>query len=286
MDNMKNTKSIKNATQTKTVKNVKGLTSLKILNTVTFLFMVLVNVLANTLPLNNANTGQVSDSYPNLFAPAAFTFAIWGLIYFLLALFLLYQWGLFNGSNDTRKNEIVKKISRYFILSSLANAAWIFAWHSHRIPLSVLFMLILLACLAAIAGILTKEEFSLKEIILMRLPFSIYFGWVTVAALANIVVLFVSLGWSGWGGPEQFRTAIMLMLGLIIGVWIMMKNKDIAYGLTVIWAYAGILVKHLSANGFQGQYHAIVITTSICIAVLALTVLFVWAAKKTHPLKL
>ncbi len=29
-------------------------------------------------------TGELSDRYPNLFVPAGFTFAIWGLIYLLL----------------------------------------------------------------------------------------------------------------------------------------------------------------------------------------------------------
>jgi len=36
----------------------------------------------------------VSDSYPNLFAPAGLTFAIWGVIYLALAGYVLYQFGL------------------------------------------------------------------------------------------------------------------------------------------------------------------------------------------------
>ena len=49
-----------------------------------YLIMITTNSLANILPINGQGTGEVSDSYPNLFAPAGITFAIWGLIYLLL----------------------------------------------------------------------------------------------------------------------------------------------------------------------------------------------------------
>jgi hypothetical protein len=40
--------------------------SLKIITSIAYLLMVVVNALANILPINGVNTGQVSDSYPNL----------------------------------------------------------------------------------------------------------------------------------------------------------------------------------------------------------------------------
>ena len=52
----------------------------KVLVSVSFLLMITANALANSLPINGLNTGEVSDSYPNLFAPAGITFAIWGLL--------------------------------------------------------------------------------------------------------------------------------------------------------------------------------------------------------------
>jgi hypothetical protein len=57
--------------------------------------MVAVNAMATLLPINGVTPGQVSDSYPNLFAPTGLTFSIWGLIYLGLACFILYQWGIF-----------------------------------------------------------------------------------------------------------------------------------------------------------------------------------------------
>lgn len=59
-------------------------TPIKITVAVTYLIMVIVNALANILPINGIDTGAISDSYPNLFAPAGLTFSIWGVIYLLL----------------------------------------------------------------------------------------------------------------------------------------------------------------------------------------------------------
>ena len=65
--------------------------SLSILNLFGFIGTVVVNTLAVTLPLNDKTTQQLSDQYPNLFVPAGLTFSIWGLIYILLAIFIVYQ---------------------------------------------------------------------------------------------------------------------------------------------------------------------------------------------------
>ena len=62
----------------------------------TYLIMVVVNYGADALPLNGIRAGQVADSNPKLFAPALFTFAIWAVIYLLLAGHVLSQFGLFH----------------------------------------------------------------------------------------------------------------------------------------------------------------------------------------------
>jgi len=266
------------------MKKNKELIGLKVLNTVAFLVMITVNALANILPINGMNTGEVSDLYPNLFTPAGITFAIWGLIYLLLAGFVLYQIGLFS-KNSVYRADIIQEIGLYFAISSFANALWILAWHYGMVFLSVIIMLVILYCLIIISTKLSEATLSTKEKILIRLPFSIYFGWITVATIANITALLVSLGWSCWGISEQMWTVIVMIVGLLIGVATMVKNKDIAYGLTIIWAYAGILIKHLSPNGFNGQYQAVIITAIGSMVVLALTAVLLVAANKKHPLK-
>lgn len=259
--------------------NKAGKTAVKIITIVTFLGMVAVNALANILPLNGVNTGQVSEAYPNLFAPAALTFAIWGLIYLLLAGFTLYQLGLFQGYKYAVKTELLHMIGIIFSISSLANAAWIFAWHYNLILLSMLLMIVILVCLIAINRIINKEMLTLREKIFIRLPFSVYFGWITVAAIANATVLLVSRGWNGFGIPEAVWAITMIIVGMLIGAATMIRNRDAAYGLVLVWAYSGILIKHTSAGGFSGRYPAIIAAVVVCIILLLAAVIYSYFAR-------
>jgi len=241
---------------------------LKLFVAATFLAMVVVNVLANLLPINGITTGAVSDSYPNLFTPAALTFSVWGLIYLLLAVHTLYQIGLLRGKDKT--NEVLlRKIGVIFSISSLVNTAWIFAWHYKLIVLSAVLIVILLICLIAIATLINAQPLSTREKVLIRLPFSVYFGWITVATIANITTMLVYLGWNGFGIPESAWTIVILAIGALIGVLTMLRFKDIAYGLVLMWAYLGILIKHADSSGFSGQYPGVIIAVSACLAVFA-----------------
>jgi hypothetical protein len=237
-----------------------------------YVAMVMVNVSANALPINNRSTGAISDAYPNLFAPAGLTFSIWGLIYLLLAGYVLYQFGLF-GKEGVQKNEgLLRKVNVLFIATSLANIAWIFAWHYDFIGLSVLIMAALLLLLIKIADILRAEQMTAREKRFISDPFSIYFGWITVAAIANITVFLVSIDWNRFGIADYVWTSVILLVGALIGILRMRKDKNVAYGLVLIWAYLGILLKHQSAGGFGGQYPSVIATVILCLVLFGLFV--------------
>ncbi|MBP2030233.1 preprotein translocase subunit SecG [Methanohalophilus levihalophilus] len=258
---------------------------IQIVTLATFLIMVFVNFLANALPINGVTAGQVSDSYQNLFAPAGATFAIWGLIYLLLAGYTLYQLGIFQGKTNTYKTELINKIGILFSVSSIANASWIFAWHYEIIPLSMLLMIVILVCLILINQLTGKEQFSKMEYFFVRLPFSVYFGWITVATIANATILLVSLGWKDFILSDVLWAIIVIFLGIVIAIATMLKNKDIAYGLVIVWAYSGILLKHISPEGFGYQYPAIINTTIVCIALLLLAVAYLVISKRKGRVK-
>ena len=246
----------------------------KFLIALTFVGMVTVNALANILPLNGIGTGAVSDSYPNLFAPTGLTFAIWGLIYLLLALSTLYQLGLFRG-NEKEDVTLMRKVGFMFAVSSLTNAAWIFAWHYNRIALSLILMVLLLLYLIDIVVNINAKALTTREKWFLRLPFSVYFGWITVATIANATTLLVSVGWDRFGLSESTWTFIMLAVGALIGLITTLRYKDIAYGLVLIWAYTGILIKHLSPTGFGGQYRGVILMLIVCLVLFAATVIYI-----------
>lgn len=242
---------------------------LKIFVAFTYLAMIIVNALANIIPINGNNTGQVSNSYPNLFAPSALTFSIWGVIYFFLAAYTLYQFGFFQKDKGKKHFLLFAEIGTYFALTSLANIFWIFSWHYHFIAFSLLFMLIILFYLIKIGSLINQQKFSLKEKFFIKAPFSLYFGWITVATIANVTTYLVSLNWNAWGISPAIWTVIILIVGALIGLFRTLFDKNILYGLVFVWAYFGIWLKHTSATGFGGQYPSI-INTLIVLLVLFL----------------
>jgi len=263
-------------------KKVKS--SIKGIVRVTFLIMIIVNFLANAQPINGQTTAQVADSYPNLFTPAGITFAIWGLIYLLLAAFTLYLLGFFQGNSDTIKTDMLNKIGIVFSISSIANAAWIFSWHYNRIPLSMLLMVVILVCLIYINCILANEKLTVREKFFVRLPFSVYFGWITVATIANATTLLVSLDWNGFGIPEPVWTIAIIIVGMLIGSATIIRNRDIAYGLVMLWAYAGIYIKHISKSGFAGQYPGIIYTVIACMIIFVIVEVYVLLSKNKNTM--
>ena len=58
---------------------------------VAVLATIVVNGLANTLPINGLTTGEISDQFEVYFVPAGYVFSIWGLIYLGLLAYAVYQ---------------------------------------------------------------------------------------------------------------------------------------------------------------------------------------------------
>jgi hypothetical protein len=218
---------------------------LKISISLAYGVMVVANYLAVALPLAGRDTGAISDSYPNLFAPAGYAFSIWGAIYTLLLVYVIYQFW--------RSDALVARINRVFIVNALLNASWMFAWHYDFIWLSVLIMVGLLVTLIRIADTLRISNLTQKERWLTRLPFGVYFGWITVATIANMTVFLVSLGWNGFGLPESFWTVVVLLVGTLIGTLRMLRDRFAPYGLVLIWAMGQFFLGMFPQAGLTGN---------------------------------
>lgn len=243
------------------------------LNMIGFLTVVIVNALAVMLPINNKTTAELSDKYPNLFVPSGLTFSIWGVIYILLALFVTYQMIVaFKG--DTDRKGFIQKIGILFFISSVLNVGWIFAWHYEIVPVSLALMLLLLASLIAIYLRLNigKSDSKRYEKIFVHVPFSIYLGWITIATIANITALLVSMNWNGFGLSDQFWTVLVIVVGILIAVAMLFRRNDIFYNLVVDWALLGILLKRLSDKNTLAQY--VIIITIIGLVIITLGIIF------------
>ena len=220
---------------------------LQILNIIAFAAVVIINGLADFLPINGQTTGAIAGQYPNLFTPAAVTFSIWAVIYSLLLLFSIYQGStLFETEKRKldKKEKVVDKIGMLFILSCALNIAWIFAWHFNALWLSVLVMLGLLITLSKIfVRIHNAALYNGKSKWFVYVPFSVYLGWISIATIANITTWLVGIQWDAFGIDPSIWTSIMIILGTALGAIMLLKKNNMYFSLVIIWALAGILLK-------------------------------------------
>lgn len=237
---------------------------LSLSNVVATFLTIIINSLSNTSILGANTVGEISDAYPTFFTPAGYVFAIWGIIYALLLIFAIFQ------ALPKQQNAIfIEKISVYYLLCSVANIIWIVLWVNNYILFSTSLMFLLLVSLIIIYRRLDSigTQMSLRENLVVFLPFSVYLGWITVASIGNVAVTLVSLSWNGWGISEITWTILMIGVAIAITLIMIFRKRDIGFSLVSIWALLGILTK-------QSRVQNIVLTTGsgIGLIVIALVI--------------
>ena len=228
-------------------------TTRQIINVVAVVATIFLNILANALPFNNQNTGDISDSFPVLFTPAGYVFAIWGLIYIGLIAFAVYQ-----ALPSQRENPRLRAVGYVFAWGCLANIAWLFGWH--YLNQSPWFFLTEIAMLLLLASLLItylrldigRSVVSSAETWMVRNPISIYLGWISVATIANTSILLYSWGLSSLSlNAQAWLTVLVLIVGAVLGFLMAFFRRDIPYILVLVWAYVGVALP-------AGQDHPLV----------------------------
>lgn len=214
-----------------------------VINWLLFVIVIATNALANILPINGYNTGQISAFYPNYFVPAGFTFSIWGIIYLLLLNYSIsFTYFTVRKNTFPEIQKYLDAITPYYWVTCVLNASWILAWHYLQVSASVLIMLAFLYCLIRVFLIMQKQATAIKPLylFLLKTPFSVYLGWISVATIANITALLVSLKWNGFGVDPVYWTLTMISIAIVLSVYFITQFKNIAYPLVVVWALWGI----------------------------------------------
>lgn len=235
---------------------------LRFLSLIFFIAMVTMNYLANSLPINGKTTGQLSDAYPNLFVPSGITFSIWGIIYLLVAAYCLVQF-------TPAMKDAGSKINWFFIVSCVLNGLWIVAWHYQKLSLSLLIMAGLLVSLIAI-------NLHIRELPqgLLKATFGVYLGWICIATIANVTALLVNVGWDGIGISQQTWTIIMIATGAIIASLVILRVENPFIGLSVVWAFIGIIIKR------SEDFKFIALAAAIGILIVSVLTLMVFLGKR------
>lgn len=212
----------------------------QVVNLLTVLLALTVNILASTLPLNGQNTGEISDRFRVYFVPAGYVFSIWGLIYLGWIAFTIFQL-----LPSQKHNPRLRRLGYLFALSNLANAAWLFCWHYNQFGLSVIVMLALLGLLLAsyLRLDVNRSRVAPVEYWSVDVLFSVYLGWITVATVANVSDWLYFIGWDGFGIAAQTWAVIMLAIASLLGLAMALARRDVGYLAVLVWAFVGIAVK-------------------------------------------
>jgi translocator protein len=219
---------------------MKKLTTRQTVTIVITLLTIVLNVLANALPFNGQGTGEISDRFEVLFVPAGYVFSIWSLIYIGLIAFTVFQ-----AKSNQANNPLLDRIAPFYWVANMANNVWLFFWHWELFPLTLLAMLIILVSLVYLYLQFRNnpEPLSPAEKRNVKLPFSLYLGWISVATIANVSQVLYFIGWDGFGLAPEMWTVIMLLVATILGLLMLLREWDIAFGLVLVWAFIGIALK-------------------------------------------
>ncbi len=226
--------------------------------TFALLLALVVNGLANRLPLGGRTTGELSDLYANLFVPAGVTFSIWGIIYLLLIAWAGVQF-------LASATGLGRRLALLFALSSVLNATWLLVWHYQRPVVSVFVMAALLATLVGLNDRLHRFESrhatgqSSRQagrasgfLTLARAAFGTYLGWILVATVVNVTAALVALGWDGDVGglalSEALWATVLVVVGAGIAIATLIRFRNPWIGMAVVWALGGIALGRWEAH--------------------------------------
>ncbi|MBF2026078.1 MAG: tryptophan-rich sensory protein [Oscillatoriales cyanobacterium C42_A2020_001] len=204
-----------------------------------------VNAWSNISPPNGASIGEISNTQfaDVLITPANYAFAIWGVIYLGLIGFGVYQF-----LQPQNQHPKLQTISYLLVAACIAQAVWVFLFLSNLFGWSVLAMLTILVCLIWVylqLGTCDRSP-TWQEQWLLRIPFSVYLGWISVATVVNVALALYDAGWNGWGIAPEVWTVVMLVISSALAIALLIQRRDTAFSLVIIWALIAISVKRSS----------------------------------------
>ena len=143
----------------------------------------------------------------------------------------------------------VRGIEPAYLVSCLANATWIFMWHYGRILESLLLMLVLLGSLLTVyVRLRSAPASSATERICVDMPFSLYFGWITTATLANLAAWFFDLGVYPFAVPMDDWAILTVVTATAVYTAVGVRTRDAIYTAVFAWASLGILLQTLATT--------------------------------------
>lgn len=169
----------------------------------------------------NGTNSELSEKYQAIITPKSTAFSIWAVIFVFQAIFAIVQL-----LKRFRAHPMVQQgVSYWYCGVSLAQVGWTISFTYEVIPLSLVFMLLILFSLYGLlySQYYTESTGKLVEFWLLRFPFAIHAGWITAASALNVSVVAV---WKAAPADIQLAIGIVSLAVLhAISVWMLFNLK-------------------------------------------------------------
>ncbi len=218
--------------------------TLPLLNLLSVILVIAVNYASQAIRINETTIGEISNKYYNLFTPAGYAFAIWGLIFLALLAYGIFQ--VRRAYFTTEKSEFIEQTGYWFISANVLNCAWVFAFTFDYTGLSVLIMLGILFSLIKVILNTNMERWHAPKTIIAFVwwPICIYSGWIAVATIANISAYLSKLGWEGGFLSEISWTIVMIIIAAALNIFMIFNRNMREFAAVGIWALSAIFIRH------------------------------------------
>ena len=221
---------------------------------VAWVAMVGFNGYAEVYHFNGTTVGGLARKVDLWIMPAGYVFAIWGVIYIALAIWL-FRFCL-AGPSRKRLGFLPFTLSGLlFVATCCLNIAWLALWHMERNfwALVIILILTVLAWMlyALVRRDATKAGTPTAAKALDWIPLSIYASWLSVATLVNAGYMVVA-GHKVGNAVQGFATIIVVGALLAVAYLMNRHGKDWVFGLVVIWACLGIGIRIFSFAAAMG----------------------------------
>ena len=221
---------------------------------VAWVAMVGFNGYAEVYHFNGTTVGGLARKVDLWIMPAGYVFAIWGVIYIALAIWL-FRFCL-AGPSRKRLGFLPFTLSGLlFVATCCLNIAWLALWHMERNfwALVIILILTVLAWMlyALVRRDATKAGTPTAAKALDWIPLSIYASWLSVATLVNAGYMVVA-GHKVGSAVQGFATIIVVGALLAVAYLMNRHGKDWVFGLVVIWACLGIGIRIFSFAAAMG----------------------------------
>ena len=215
-----------------------------IVNVLSVILVLLVNGFSQSQRWNNTTIGEISNKYDNLFTPAGYAFAIWGLIFLMLIAYSLFQ--IRRAFFSKKESPFIEQTGWWFAIGNVCNAAWVVAFTYEYVGLSVIIMLGLLISLLQIIRNTNMERWDapIEVIAFVWWPICIYSGWIAVATIANFSAYFASIELTGGEFTQILWTMIMITIAVLLNMFMVWLRNLREFALVAVWALIAIYMRH------------------------------------------